>query len=736
MPVTNNRNEKVDIYDDYMEPLSSVKRQYKRFEIEHQKFAEDRRENLVPYAMGGVPVLGEEETKSVYVDNQDSHTLVLGATGSKKTRIVVMPTVRLLGWAGESMVISDPKAEIYNRTALELEKLGYRIIVLNFRKPVYGNGWNPLSIPYQFYQAGDIDRACEMVNDIAKNLLAADDKDKDPFWQNSAADLFFGLVLTLFKLCTEDEKTEMAVNISNVLKLRRQLLDESSPSGSPIWDYVKDDEIIAPALSGIVLTAKDTRAGIVSTFDQKVRYFVYQPNLMNMLSNNTIMLDQISEEKTAVFMIMPDEKTTFHTLISLFVKQSYEYLIYRAQETKNGQMKIRLNYILDEFSSLPTIKDFPSMITAARSRNIRFCLIVQSKHQLSQRYGEETETIQSNCTNWIFLTSREVPLLKEISTLCGNIREGKMSLVSVFALQHLDKENGQALMLCGRNRPYYAYLPDIDVYDGGKFGIRSFSEDPGYKQRIDVDGVEIAVRLKGEKINSFHEWLSGLEDAAALEGISSRQTQKESESDDDLEQSIDDLFKSLTMDEEDGFFEKSKPYADEIAAGFSAYENGDFENAKNHFIEAKRLKPHDEAGDCDNNLGYMLRRKEIKELIIDGILYDVPDILQAGVNEKKPFFLINMALYSSMMDPYVDMSRGGYYIRQIECYHVSRIQEWWEMLARKGELEGYMVLYWLYKYELADSSEIGSMQEIRLVLETEFGVIPELVSEIRCEKME
>lgn len=717
MMKTGNRSDKTDIYDDYMEPLSNVKRQYQKFEAKSRKYIQMED---VPERCGGVPVLWDEESGNIYVDSQDTHTLVLGSTGSKKTRLIVMPTVRLLGWAGESMIISDPKAEIYNRTAFELEQQGYQIIVLNFRNPIKGDGWNPLSIPYRFYQEGDIDRACEMVNDIATNLLAANAKSSDPFWQDSAANMFFGLVLTLFKMCVEDKQTEMAVNISNVLKLRRQLFDNLQPSLSPIWRYIKDDEIIAPALSGIVQTASDTRAGIVSTFDQKVRYFVFQPNLMDMLSNNTLLIDQFSEEKTAIFLIMPDEKTTFHPLISLFVKQSYEYMIYKTQENISGQAKIRVNYILDEFSSLPTIKDFPAMITAARSRNIRFCLIVQSKHQLNQRYGDETETIQSNCNNWIFLTSREVPLLEEISTLCGRVREGRMPLVSVFSLQHLDKEGGQALMLCGRNRPYYAFLPDVDFYDKGDFEIRRFYEKHNNQQRIEIDGEEIANRLY-------------IRDGLIEEEESNGQILNFEK---DLKKLLDSsVFKVMEeAHKEDALLGDAAKYAYEMEHGFLAYGDGDCKEAFGHFLEALRYKPYkDKSCDCENNLGYMLRRKEIDELIIDGKHYDVPEILEKGVYEKKPFFLINMGLYSAMMGPYIDLKRGEYYMKQINKENLAGVKEWWEGLAKKGELEGYIVIYWLYKIGIILDSELGSRKEILQKL-AQFGVEPEKISIIRDEK--
>uniref|UniRef100_UPI002D806C8F TraM recognition domain-containing protein n=1 Tax=Oscillibacter sp. TaxID=1945593 RepID=UPI002D806C8F len=123
-----------------------------------------------------------------------------------------------------------------------------------------------------------------------------------------------------------------------------------------------------------------------------------------------------------------------------------------------------VNYILDEFSSLPVISDFPAMITAARSRNIRFTLFIQSKHQLVQRYKDEAETIQANCGNWLFLTSRETAILQEISTLCGRVNT-RTPVLSEAELQRLDKETGEALLLSGRAKPFITRLPDINLYE-------------------------------------------------------------------------------------------------------------------------------------------------------------------------------------------------------------------------------------------------------------------------------
>ena len=699
-----------DIYDDYMEPLSNIRGDYQRFSIRMKEYAineQNRNDDFV----GGVPILGDMGNEGVYVDAQDTHTLVIGSTGSKKTRLIVMPTVRLLGWANESMIISDPKAEIYYRTAGELETQGYRIVVLNFREPNVGDTWNPLDIPYRFYKSGNIDRACEMVNDIAKNIIAADQKDADPFWMNSAADMFFGLVLTLFKLCIDGGQSEMAVNISNVLRLRRQLFDQGEPEKTAIWKYVQNDEVIAPALSGIVMTVNETRAGILSTFDQKVRFFVYQPNLMDMLANNSIRVDKISDEKTAVYLIMPDEKTTYHALISLFVKQSYEYLIFSAQSNRKAQLKIRLNYILDEFSSLPTIKDFPSMITAARSRNIRFHLVMQSKHQLRQRYGDETETIQSNCGNWIFLTSREVPLLEEVSKLCGTVQQGSIPLVSIFALQHLDKENGQALILSGRKRPFYAELPDIDIYDNKKYLVRKNFISGSRKMRVEISGNDIVNEIiRGNRGNMVFDKIVYNEPSNPFLNVIDEIN---------IEEKLDDILAPEDEVEQDSFFE----YGEAVNMGYELYNNGKYDEAKECFIAAINYWPIKfKACDGENNLAYMLRRKEIANVEIGGVFYSVPEILEKGVNERRPFFLINMALYCCQINQNIELSRGNFYIKKIDVEDVDDVKQWWEGVAEKGEVEGYIVLFWLYMHRLINNSSMGSKTDIANILESRYKI--------------
>lgn len=422
---------------------------------------------------GGFPLLYNNETEKLIIDPSDNHQIVFGATGSKKTRAVIMPAIKTLSNAGESIIIHDTKGELFARHSLELQNLGYNVIVLSLRNPSVGSAWNPLLIPFAYYMQNDTDKANEFSNDVARSVCLANVSEKDPYWQTAAADTLFGLILLLMEYVKESGLSAAEVNISNLIRLKRALFNDrqrKDPKNTDIWKWASENELIYAALSGTVLSANDTRAGVISTLDSALRTFVINQTLTAMLSDNTIDIAAIGMEKTAVFLITPDEKTSMAGIVSLFVQQSYQYLIYKAIES-GGQSKIRINYILDEFSSLPVIGDtgdFVSMISAARSRNIRYLIACQSLGALKKRYKEETDAIIANCTNIMFLFSRELELLKYLSELCGTKNDGKPN-ITISELQQLDKELNQALLFNGRSKPALITLLDIDKF-GKKIG--------------------------------------------------------------------------------------------------------------------------------------------------------------------------------------------------------------------------------------------------------------------------
>ena len=408
------------------------------------------------YPSGGVPLISNG--KEAYVDDSDSHSLIIGATGSKKTRMLCMPLLNILAKAGESFITTDPKGELYERTSGILSKHGYNVVVLNFRAPSYGAQWNPLELPYKFYRSGEKDKAAELINDFVTGITLGSDS-LQPFWERSAAQCCFGL-LWLMMECAEAEQ----INVRSLSYLRSFIQLENQ--AGPLYELYKNlnpQTLAAISLSGTMNAADVTRASIGITLDQCIRVFSAQQNLSEMLSQSSFDLERIGQEKTAIFIIMPDEKSTYHFLVSLFVKQCYEALIHSAYNFPQHMLPVRVNFVLDEFANMPTIPDMSNMISAARSRNIRFSLVVQGEYQLVAKYKEDAQTIKGNCSNWIFLTSRELPLLREVSDMCGSINN--VPLISVSQLQRLNKERGESLVFHARQYPFISLLADIDQYE-------------------------------------------------------------------------------------------------------------------------------------------------------------------------------------------------------------------------------------------------------------------------------
>ena len=417
----------------------------------------------------GLVVINDGRT--LWVDDGEAHNIIVGATGSGKTQAVVFPMVQSLAKKGESMIITDPKGEIYEQTATMLQERGYNIVILNFRNPQNGNGWNPMALPYQLYKEGNTDKAIELLDDLALNILYEEKSGSaDPFWEKSAADYFTGLALGLFEDAKEEQINLNSINLMSSLGEERF----GGPNNNYMKEYFNSKDPSRPAYvnaSGVVFTAEDTKQGVLATFKQKIKLFSSRDNLSEMLSYSDFDMKEIGRQKTAVFMVVQDEKKTLHPLATIFIKQVYETLIDVAQES-GGKLPYRTNFILDEFANMPPLKDVTTMVTAARSRLIRFTFIIQNYAQLTQVYGKENaETIKGNC-NITYLISSELQALEELSKLCGEKKSKEKDktastpLVTVSDLQRLQQYETISLRL--RTMPFKTKLVPNFKMDWGK----------------------------------------------------------------------------------------------------------------------------------------------------------------------------------------------------------------------------------------------------------------------------
>ena len=416
--------------------------------------------------------------------------------------------IKLLAKHNESMILTDPKGELYEETAALLKDEGYNIITLNFRDPQHGNAWNPMSLPYQLYKDGNSDKAIELLDDLALNILYEEKSSGDPFWEKTAADYFTGLALGLFEDATPEQVNLNSINLMSSLGEERF----GGPNNNYIKEYFNGKDPSKPAYinaSGTVFTADETKQGIIATFKQKIKLFSSRENLSEMLSYSDFDMRDIGKKKTAVFLIVQDEKKTLHPLATIFIKQCYETLIDVAQES-GGKLPYRTNFILDEFANMPPLKDVTTMVTAARSRLIRFTFIIQNFAQLTQVYGKENgDTIRGNC-NLLYLISSEIAALEEISKMCGEVKSKEKDktastpLVTVSDLQRLSQF--EIIVLRRRMFPYKTKFQTDFQVDWGRTYPKSTPEARPKRELQLFDIREFVKAKKQEKMASMGEF--------------------------------------------------------------------------------------------------------------------------------------------------------------------------------------------------------------------------------------
>ena len=463
----------------------------------------------------GIPMI--MKPGEVWVDNGEYHNLVIGSTGAGKTQTTVLPMVNLLSKKGESMIVTDPKGEIFEGTSNMLKSKGYNIVLLNFRDPQQGNAWNPLSLPYSLYKQGNSDKACELLEDLALNILYDESsKNQDPFWEKTSADYFTGLALALF-----DDAKEEEINL-NSINLMTTVGEEKFAGTTYVKEYFSYKDPAGPAYvnaSSTLMAPSDTKGSILSVFKQKIKLFSSRENMSEMLSHSDFDMKEIGRQKTAVFIVIQDEKKTYHSLVTIFLKQCYETLISVAQEA-GGKLPYRTNFILDEFANMPPLKDVTTMVTAARSRAMRFTFIIQNFAQLYEVYGKENgETIKGNCGNIVYLISSELSALEEISKMCGEVKSKEKDktastpLVTVSDLQRL--KQWETIVLRIRTMPFKTKLtPNFQMDWGTNFPKAGYPT----RDRVPVETFDIKSFVEKKKEEKINAMLNGEAPSGGMQG--------------------------------------------------------------------------------------------------------------------------------------------------------------------------------------------------------------------------
>ena len=408
------------------------------------------------------------------------HALVIGATGSGKTTTFINPMIQCIAAAniGSSMIMTDPKGELFDLHSGFLKKQGYEVMVLDLRDTYSSSRWNPLEPIWDAYQEsinaskgmimhidsmdkypdlrridGDarpdepwiewngiayadlthakddaelaknkiFDEMYEDLQDLVGGLVPITNE-KDQMWERGARSL---VTATCLAMLEDSEKPELGMtkdkfNLFNINKA----LSNSDNNYQALKDYFEGRGQLSQAyqLSRQVLSApENTMSSYMSVTLDKLTIF-NDRGLCGLTSATDIDPKKFAFGKTALFLKIPDEKDTRHALASLFVLSTYKALIKIATPLPGQTLPRNVYFIMDEFGNMPKIDKFGQMITVGRSRKIWFNMVIQSFVQLTNVYGKEVaDIVIGNCGVKMFIGSNDTDTCKMFSEMCGNM---------------------------------------------------------------------------------------------------------------------------------------------------------------------------------------------------------------------------------------------------------------------------------------------------------------------------
>lgn len=365
---------------------------------------------------------------TAWVLHRDENALILGPTRSGKSRRVLLPTLGVLGTAGESMVVNDPKGELCDATAAWLHTRGYVVVRGDLRTPEHGYVWQPhtdrpdqpfrwnlLAPARRAWAAGEETAAGQWVDDIVQGLLTtqlgAGGDDRNAYWQKVAQSALSGLLLGLLDAAPEDACH--LPGLQHLLGLPDADLDA--------WFAAMPPTALAAQLARTYLKTQGEARTTANSYTLGYLQSLTAPAIQWLLSGATFDPQQCvtGRAPVALFLVIPEQRKTLDPLVTLMIQQLLQGVSEDAARLPNRRLPIRLNLILDEFGQLPPIPAFDKAVSVGLSRGIRLVLALQDLGQL-QRYDEAARrTILGNCGTWLCLGTDDLDTAQQISQRMG-----------------------------------------------------------------------------------------------------------------------------------------------------------------------------------------------------------------------------------------------------------------------------------------------------------------------------
>lgn len=498
----------------------------KEFDSIYEKIKLDKNKDILNYNInnGGIVVRFKNNLKneeiSIVADNK--HTLCLGNTGSGKTRRILIESLCTLGLAGESIIVSDPKGELYQMTSDFFNKLNYDVDVLDFKTPEKSDRYNFLQPIINAIDSNDIKKAEDLTWDLVECIVQKSGSNTDPLWENGEKSIIAGSIMTVL---FENKNHEEYQNLTNVYAFISNMCQTDENGYMPLSNYIENLSEDNPAkriFSIATIAPEKTRSSFFTSALATLRFFTSK-SIYTMTNTSDFILEDIGKRKCIRYIILPDERTTFYKLATLFVSQQYQSLVNLA-DGRGGKLEVRNNFILEEFGNFTKIANFENMLTVSRSRNIRFSMFIQSFSQLETKYSKTVaQNIMDNTQVWIYLRTSSFNTAEIISKKIGNYTVSvnsqsnsfsknsnnvseSMSLASRSLLtpdEILRFENPYALILQSGQFSAKVEIPDLSKWSFNKIlGLGNEEDNRLIRERVENNRKKLCI----EDIKLWRIW--------------------------------------------------------------------------------------------------------------------------------------------------------------------------------------------------------------------------------------
>jgi len=334
------------------------------------------------------------------VDTGDVHALMIGAAGVGKTAYWLYPCIEYACATGMSFLSTDTKGDVVRNYGTIAEKYyGYNVSVIDLRNPTRSHGNNLLHLVNKYFDLYKENPDClsykakaEKYAKIISKTIISNGMDGASFGENSyfydsAEGLLTATILLVAEFCKPEER-----HIVSVYKIIQELLAPSGQKGKNQFQQLMDllpENHKAKWFAGAALnTSEQSMASVMSTALSRLNAFLDSELEQILCFDTEIDAERFCKEKSAIFIVMPEENPNTFFMVSLIIQQLYREILAVADEN-GGKLKNRCVFFCDEFGTLPKIDSAEMMFSASRSRRLQIVPIIQSFAQLEKNYGKE-----------------------------------------------------------------------------------------------------------------------------------------------------------------------------------------------------------------------------------------------------------------------------------------------------------------------------------------------------------